>query len=96
MKVKVEYLGHIKNMINLKRHEIVELKEKSSIENLLMFLSEKYGDKFKEVIYEKGDKKVKASYMLTINGYLLNQLKGLETILKSDDHIILMPIVNGG
>jgi len=39
---------------------------------------------------------VKPNYIITVNGYLLNQLKGLETKLKNGDHVIILPIVSGG
>jgi len=31
-----------------------------------------------------------------VNGYLLNQLDGVQTKLKNRDHVVLMPIVSGG
>jgi molybdopterin converting factor small subunit len=34
--------------------------------------------------------------MATVNGFLLNQLKGVETKLKDGDRVILMPVVSGG
>ena len=53
-------------------------------------------DPFKKAIYEPKGADVKPNYIITVNGYLLNQLKGLETKLKKGDHIALLPIVSGG
>ena len=96
MKVKVEFLGHIRNVIGSEREEEVEISEGSSIADLLMMLSEKYGEPFKKAIFEKSGADVKSNYIITVNGYLLNQLKGLETKLKNDDNVTLLPIVSGG
>ena len=96
MEVKVEYLGHIRNIIGSVREEEVEIREGSSVANLLMVLSEKYGDPFKKAVYEKSGTDVKSNYIITVNGYLLNQLKGLETKLSNNDHVTLLPIVSGG
>jgi molybdopterin synthase sulfur carrier subunit len=96
LKVKVEFLGHIKNMISSEREEEVEISEGASIADLLMILSEKYGEPFKRAVYEKSGTDVKSNYIITVNGYLLNQLKGLETKLKNNDHVTLLPIVSGG
>ncbi len=96
MKVKVEYLGHVKNIIGSQREEEIELKEEASIADLLNTLSERYGEPFKKAIYEPKDTDVKANYIITVNGYLLNQLKGIATKLKHGDHVILLPIVSGG
>lgn len=96
MEVKVEYLGHIRNIIRSVREEEVEIREGSSVADLLMVLSGKYGDPFKKAVYEKSGTDVKSNYIITVNGYLLNQLKGLETKLKNNDHVTLLPIVSGG
>lgn len=96
MKVKVEYVGHIKNIIGSVREEEVEISDGSSVADLLMALSEKYGETFKKAIYERTGTDVKSNYIVTVNGYLLNQLKGVETKLKNGDHVVLLPIVSGG
>jgi MoaD family protein len=96
LKVKVEYVGHVKNIIGSKREEEVEVKEKASIADLLMALSEKYGDPFKKTVYEKSGTDVKSNYIITVNGYLLNQLNGVQTKLKNGDHVTILPIVSGG
>ena len=96
MKVKVDFLGHVKNVIGSDREEEVEISEGASIADLLMMLSEKYGEPFKKAVYEKSGADVKSNYIITVNGYLLNQLNGVETKLKHGDHVILLPIVSGG
>lgn len=96
MKVKVEYLGHIRNIIGSVRDEEIEIRENSSVTDLLMVLSEKYGAPFKKAVYEPKGTDVKSNYIITINGYLLNQLNGVETKLKNGDHVALLPVVSGG
>ena len=95
MRVKVEYLGHIKNMVGDKREEEIEIRSDSSMADLLALLSRKYGELFKKAVYESGGADVKSNFMATVNGYLLNQLKGVETKLKNGDHVTLMPVVSG-
>jgi MoaD family protein len=96
MKVKVEYLGHIKNMTRNKREEEIETKDVSSVADLLNILTKQYGEPFKKAVYEPKASDVKPNYIITVNGYLLNQLKGLETKLKNGDHVTILPIVSGG
>ena len=96
LRVTVEYLGHIKNILGSRREEEIEIEDNSSISNLLVKLSEKHGESFKKAIYEAGGKDIMSNFIATINGYLLNQLNGVETKLKNGDHVILMPIVSGG
>jgi len=92
----MEFLGHIRNLIGSNREEEFEVKEGASISDLLMILSDKYGESFKKAVYEKSGADVKSNYIITVNGYLLNQLKGLETKLRNNDHVTLLPIVSGG
>lgn len=94
--MKVEYIGHVKNILNTGREEEVELREGSSVQDLLLALAEKFGTPFKKAIYEQSGADVKANFMVTVNGYLLNQLKGVDTKLKEGDRVALLPVVSGG
>jgi molybdopterin synthase sulfur carrier subunit len=96
LRVKVEYLGHIKNLLESRREEEIDIEDDSSIGDLLVVLSEKHGESFKKAVYEAGGKDIKSNFIATVNGYLLNQLNGVETRLKNGDHVVLMPIVSGG
>ena len=81
MKVKVEYLGFIKNMLN-KRVEEFELSEETSLQELLGKLSNLYGPPFKKEVFEIGQKDVKTGFVVTVNGTLMGQLDGVKTRLK--------------
>lgn len=97
MRVKIEYLGHIREIIHSGREEELEMFEGASLGDLLLMLAEKYGEAFKKAVYEPGGTDVKQSFIITVNGYLLNQLEaGVQTKLKHGDHVILMSIVSGG
>lgn len=95
MRVTIEYLGFIRNMLS-KRTEELELREGTRLKELLSKLSERYGADFKKQVYEPGQKDVKYGFVVTVNGVLMDQLNGVETQLKSGDHIILMSLMSGG
>jgi MoaD family protein len=94
--VKVEYLGHVKEVTGERRIEEVEIKGNATVADLLTELSEKYGEPFMKAIYEPKAADVKSNFIVTVNGYLLNRLDGVQTRLKELDHVVLMPIVSGG
>ena len=96
MKVKVEYVGHVKAITKNRREEQVETSNETTVAELLTHLSREYGEQFRKAIYEPEGADVKPNYIITVNGYLLNQLKGLETRLKDNDHVTILPIVSGG
>jgi molybdopterin converting factor small subunit len=95
MKIKVEYLGFIKNMLN-KRFDEFQLGEGASLQELLGKLSGLYGTPFQKEIFEPGQKDLKYGFVVTVNGMLMGQLEGIETELKEGDHIILMSLMSGG
>ena len=96
VKIKIEYLGHVRNLLNKQRQEEIELNENSTIQDLLTILANKYGEPFKKAIYEPGTTDLKTNFMATVNGHLLNQLKGVNTKLKNGDNVTIMPVVSGG
>ncbi|MGD2065801.1 MAG: MoaD/ThiS family protein [Candidatus Bathyarchaeota archaeon] len=95
MKVRVQYLGFIKNMLN-KNEDHVELEEDSSLSDLLDKLAGVHGAPFRKEVYEPGVKKVKTGFSVTINGRFIGQLGGLDAKLSDGDTVILMSLMTGG
>lgn len=95
MKVKVEYLGFIKNMLN-KRFDEFKLREGTPLQELLNRMSDSYGASFKKEVFETGHADIKYGFVITVNGVLIGQLKGLKTRLRDGDHVILMSLMSGG
>jgi MoaD family protein len=96
LRVKVEYLGHVRNYVDNKKVEEIEVEKDSSTVDLLLVLGKKYGESFKKSIYEPKGTDVKPNYIITVNGYLLNQLRGILTKLNEGDKVVILPIVSGG
>jgi len=95
MKVKVQYLGFIKNLIKRSEDEF-ELEEDASLSELLNQIAGIYGKAFKKEVYEPGLRDVKMGFVVTVNGVLMGQLRGVDTRLNNGDNIILMSLMSGG
>ena len=95
MKVKVEYLGFIRNLLK-RREEEVELSIGSALSDLLDKLAEGYGEPFRREVYEPGCDDVKTGFVATVNGVLIGQLNGVKTRLSSGDVVTLMSLMSGG
>jgi len=95
MKVKVHYLGYIKNMLGRKEEEF-ELRKGTSLSQLLSRLAGIYGEPFKKEVFEPGLRDVKMGFVVTVNGILMGQLGGVETKLNEGDNVILMSLMSGG
>lgn len=96
MKLMVEYLGYIKQALDVQQGEHIMLEDGALVRDLLNLLVEKHGDPFQKTIYEHKAVDLKPHYILSVNGLLLNQLNGVETKLKDGDRIVFMPVVSGG
>lgn len=96
LKVRVEYIGHIRQLIGSGSEDEVELPEGASLGDLLSMLADKYGETFRRAVYAPGSADVTPNFMILINGYLINQLNGVDTKLKHGDHVILTSVVSGG
>lgn len=95
MNVKVQYLGFIKNLIK-KNEDEFELHKGASLSNLLDKIACLYGKPFKKEFYEPGLDDVKMGFVVTVNGILMGQLHGLDTLLREGDNVILMSLMSGG
>ena len=95
MKVRVQYFGYIKNLVN-KKEEQYELGEDASLSDLLNKLAGIHGPAFRKDVYEPGLNDVKTGFSVTVNGVFIGQLGGLDTKLGDGDNVILMSLMSGG
>jgi len=95
MRVRVHYLGYIRNLLRRKEEEF-ELEKGTPLSELLNKLAGIYGEPFKKEVFEPGLKDVKMGFVVTINGVLIGQLDEIETKLNEGDNVILMSLMSGG
>ena len=94
MKVEVKFFTSLREITGKKSDEI-QLQNVITVEELLTLLSEKYGEKFREYIYNKKGK-VQDFLSFLVNGKNINVLQGFDTKLKEGDIIAILPPVGGG
>ena len=94
MKVEVKFFTSLREITGKKADEI-QLQSVITVEELLTLLSEKYGKKFREYIYNKKGK-VQDFLSFLVNGKNINVLQGFDTELKQGDTIAIIPPVGGG
>jgi molybdopterin synthase sulfur carrier subunit len=94
MKVEVKFFTSLREITGKKADEI-QLQSVITVEELLNLLSEKYGKKFTEYIYNK-EGKVQDFLSFLVNGRNINVLQGFDTELKQGDIIAIIPPVGGG
>ena len=95
MRVKVQYLGPVRAIVN-KRDEEVEISLKTTVYELLRKLSNTYGKAFEREVFEDDGKSFRDGFIITVNGTAAGQLNGMETNLKLGDVVTLLPLFAGG
>ena len=94
MKVKIKFFTSLREITGNKMVNL-QLKNKISVEQLLFLLLEKYGQEFRDYVYNQ-EGKVQDFLSFLINGKNINNLQGFNTILKEGDIIAILPPVGGG
>lgn len=85
------------NEITKKTNEIVKLEKKLTLKELLEYFYKKYGEKFKELLWDKKNPNEFSSFLsIIINGKSYRHEKFLETLLKDGDDIAFLYLYFGG
>ncbi|MFC1670439.1 MoaD family protein [Spirochaetota bacterium] len=96
MKIYIKGYLSVKKMLG--NVDALELDiESSTIRNLLIYLSVKYGRDFKNAFFKESTGQVNKENGILLNGHHYQHIpKGLETGLKEGDEISLFPPIAGG
>lgn len=95
MRVRANYFCLLK-MEFRKRSEDAQLSKKAGLRDLLLYLAERYGEKFEVYIFAPSKTDLKEDVPLNVNGVSSRQLQGLETELNNGDEVAFMPLFSGG
>jgi molybdopterin converting factor small subunit len=95
MKIKVHYISLVKSFTNTSQDEF-DLKEGTLLVDLLDKIAVKYGKPLTQEVYDPTKKEMKSTFVVMVNGVLMDQLKSVNTPLKDGDNIILMSLMTGG
>ena len=95
MQVKVHYISLVKSYTNKSQDEFT-FPNSILLSELLDKIAETYGKPFTAEVYDPAKKELKATFVAMVNGVLMDQLKGTNTLLKDGDSIILMSLMTGG
>ena len=83
--VTVSYLGLVRNVIGC-REEAMEVAPGITIGELLGLLAEKYGDPFRQSVFQKTGE-LRSTVLVCVNDCDIAQLEGFETKLESGQEI---------
>ena len=94
----IKVIGHMKKKSALGGAMPLELEmEEGTLMTALEKLSDLYGDRFKNLIFDRSTGEVKKSNLILLNSQsYLNFRERLGLELKDGDEITLMPVLTGG
>ena len=96
MKLHLEFSPPF-NEITKSLNEIIEFKNDLALDKLIEFFGQKYGNKFIELIWEKGEKgNFHKLLSIIINGRSYRYDNFLDTMLKDGDQIVFIYVYFGG
>jgi MoaD family protein len=95
MRVKVHYISLVKSYTNKSEDEFT-LNENATIAQLLDQIARTYGKQFTAEVYDPTKEEMKSTFVVMINGVLMDQLKGVHTQLNNGDSVVLMSLMTGG
>jgi len=94
MEITVRYFTVLRR-ITEKRQESLKMKGDSTLEDMLVILTEKYGKNFERYV-SSGIGKKGLRLVFLLNGKDVTQFEGLKTRLHEGDTLALMPPIAGG
>ena len=97
MQVSVRFFTSLREIVD-KKEETLKFPEgeKVTVNTVLKTLSQRYGKRFFEYVYDHQTGEVRGFLQFLVNGKSASTLKGLETELEDGDVLAILPPVGGG
>jgi MoaD family protein len=97
LQVSVRFFTSLRETVG-KKEETLKFPESSkvTVDTVLKILSQRYGKRFVEYVYDEKTGKVKGFLQFLVNGKSAATLNGLQTELEDGDVLAILPPVGGG
>jgi len=97
LQISVRFFTSLREITN-KKEETLKFPEgeKVTVDMVLKTLTQRYGKRFVEYVYDRKTGGVKGFLQFLVNGKSAATLNGLETALEDGDVLAILPPVGGG
>jgi MoaD family protein len=97
LEICVRFFTNLREIAN-KREETLSFLdgEKVTVDRVLKTLAKEYGKAFVDYVYDSKIGEVKGFLQFLVNGTSTSTLNGLDTALKDEDVLAILPPVGGG
>ena len=94
-KINVRYFASLREIVG-KREETLKVDNDITVEKLLLCLSNKYGNSFREYVYKSESGGLRDNLQFLIDGRSITTLDGIKTRLHEGCQFVIIPPVGGG
>lgn len=95
IKVEVRLLGIFQRLTGKKTHQ-ARLQQPATINQLVAKLTEIFSEEFKQALVDSHLNIPQPNALIVVGGKEIGALQGLNTEIKANDEIILIPRIHGG
>ena len=95
MKVTLHTILGLKQVIGQRLTEI-DLPHGSTVEDLVTYLKERWGDKLSTHLFDPASGAVLPYVRIMVNGQTIQFLEGIKTPLEEGDEVLILPPASGG
>jgi molybdopterin synthase sulfur carrier subunit len=97
MRVSVRFFTSLREIVE-KKEEPLEFPDNDiiTVNKVLADLSQRYGNKFIDYVYDTKTRQVRGFLQFLVNGRSASTLNGLQTELRDGDVLAILPPVGGG
>ncbi len=92
MEIKIRFTAQLKDVVGQGTDKIT-IEEKENLQSVLSRLTERYGDKFKNILFDESGT-YRNSILLVLNQYQINYVDNV--VLNDGDEIAIMSPISGG
>lgn len=93
--VKVKFLGVFRQFSGRTR-VLVKLEKPATVRKAIEKLTEAFSSEFKRALVDPELEDPRPNALILVNGKEISVLQGLETEVRDDDEIVLVPVSHGG
>lgn len=92
--MEIKYFAYIRDYTGEK--QTIWNTPAADLAELLAQLSQKYGSKFRDAIFDQTQTELSPLIIILINGRHVKHLNGIHTELSANDTIAIFPVIAGG
>jgi MoaD family protein len=95
LKIRVQYFAIVRELAD-RREEVLDVREGSTVLDILKLLAEKYGEKFRDYVFDPKTAALRSYLQFLVNEDSISNLSGLSTVLTDNSILVIIPPVGGG